>query len=506
MNKKRYTRFIIIVALLVAAGIYLLWRLLTPTPTEVERIFPGDEVVFIETSGLFDAYGALKETRYFQAQGYEPLLEIEQVRKLLDAMSQQSEIFGKGFNADALMSLIGNESGIGIYRQGKGISFLLVSRVKPDFLLMERLFIFAQGNKEIHIAKYRGLRVKDAGIGKGQRIFWALDGDFLILADEREIFFSALNRYLDKERGFLTWVPAFRKLTRERDDGTLISGFVLEKGIKGLPGAGEKLSGAIGGFLPDSFRFYLSRKGNRVALTVRGSAGRDILPDFVSRKTRVIPPDTSGNLMTVSVGAIPERTWKAVAAVLGPQKNTPAPIPLLFPDGFRLLLAPDRARVRPPAVFLVGKRTPFFTGLIEKTARDQRLTPVVESVSGITVHRYDKDGTPYLLWAERGGTVVMSEGSGSLADLVKETLETGNQSGYNEGAGGLSFDVKPRLISDELTRFPGFLSDVIGGFSSTDAERLFTGLIAVDEIGAELSVGGRKFELTVGMRVEDRMP
>ena len=502
-------RVVIVSVLILAAaiiGTYLIHLLLAPKTTEIERIFSGDEAAFIETSGLSATWNSLKETRYARAEGYRPFFEIAQVKDLLDKLRLQEAIWGKGIDAESVMGLLGNESALGIYPDEGSMHLLFVSRVEPNFLLMERLFVFTQSGEGVTVTRYRTVRVKEAAIADGQRLWYTLDGNLLILSDDRDLFFSALDRSLDGESGGLSSVPSFRKLARERRDGTLISGFIVKEKIIGIPGIGEVLSDTVWVFTPQSFRFSLASEGDIVTLTVRGEGVWPILPKILSGKREETSPEMSDIPVLLSVGRLPEPFRKEITSMLPVKKTVITLAPSLFPEGFSAYLSPDPERRRPPAVVVVGEWSPSFGEFLEQTIHEEGLLTARESAGGIDMHTYTKDGVGFLSWAEADGKIVVSEGPDQVVHAVSESLVKKGSFGYNMGNDGLRLTVRPRLVSDELERFPDSAAGISWGLSPADVEKLFLALYPVDELDAGLSVTGGTGEVTVDVRVEDRLP
>jgi hypothetical protein len=506
MNRRLLIASILILAVAVPGGACLVRLIRAPAPAGVERAFSGDEAVFVETHGLFDLYNSLKETRYVRGEGWRPFFEVGPIRELLDKLGGANGGWWTGIDRDALMGVIGNESALGVYPGEGAARFLFVSRVQPNALLMERLFIFTQTGDDVIVTTYRDRRVKEVRVGDGHSLWYALDGDLFIFSDDRGIFFSALDRSLSGERGGLGHVPSFRRMARKRGETTLVCGFAVRERVTKIPGLENSFSGAARRLAPDSLHFSLTRERDTVSISVSGEGLWSILPWVIpegKREALSVPPDVP---VVFWVGGSAGLSGKNLAAVLGVERPVIRFAPSLFPEGFGAYVTPGIVAGRPPAAVVVGERSPSFAEALDRIAASERLSAARETASGIDVHALTKDGVPFLSWAETDGIVVLSEGPDAVAEALREPLETAGIFDYNETNDDLIIALRPRIIADRSAGSPGLFDGMFWGLSSTDVERLALTFYPAAEIDIRLSVTGGAGEATVGARVEDKLP
>ena len=288
MTKKFLIALLIILGLIFS--IFLSYRLLRPERpifglTEIERVFPGGEVAFVKTEGFINVWNVFKNSNYYRDKGYRPLLTIPGIYEMFQEIEEVEEKIGRNVNIDFIMYLLGGESAVGFYvnelDEGVngnvnikgGLDYLVVSRVYPEVLFVERLAIFFAGEKYITESNYLGLIVKEIEVkeievkeievketevdGKGekgqnlinsQKIIYALDGDFLILSGDRALFNTAVEQHIDKKFykkvGGLSNNKVFIKAKEKVDakgDKPYIFGFVDIERLKEFPSISEML-------------------------------------------------------------------------------------------------------------------------------------------------------------------------------------------------------------------------------------------------------------------------
>ena len=254
---KKFTLLAVILIVIVGAAFFVR-RLLEPRPSEIERLFDGTEVLFVEGKDLLAAWRILSQTEYWQNRTYEGLQELPPVRTLLDSINGADGNWTERINIDTVMSAVGNESALGIYAGEVSPRFLLVSRVDPNFLLVDRLLSFAGTDAGITVTPYRGLRVKEAALDAGRSLRWALDGDLLLLSNDADILYAALDRHIDNTTGRIASNRDFRRMKKDREPSRLISGYAVTGRLMSIAGASETFPGVARASLPGSVFFFAS--------------------------------------------------------------------------------------------------------------------------------------------------------------------------------------------------------------------------------------------------------
>ncbi len=336
---KKFTLLTVILIAIVGAAFFIR-RLLEPRPSEMERLFDGTEVLFVEGKDLLAAWRAVSQTEYWQSRTFEGLQELPPIRTLLDSVNGEDGNWTERITIDTVMSAVGNESALGIYAGEVSPRFLLVSRVDPNFLLVDRLLSFAGTDAGITVTPYRGLRVKEAALDAGRSLLWALDGDLLLLSNDADILYAALDRHIDKTTGRIASNRDFRRMKKDREPSRLISGYAVTGRLMSIAGASETFPNAARASLTGSILFFVSYDEGVLALHAEGASGIDLLSLFPHdryRGKREPPVLIDSVVAAVRVGRIPPPGGD-VADPPSLEAGLAGIFPYLFPDGFTLLL------------------------------------------------------------------------------------------------------------------------------------------------------------------------
>jgi hypothetical protein len=503
MNRwKNFTLFCILLAVIVG-GVFLVRRLQQPRPSEIERLFDGTEVVFIEGTGLLDAWRAVGRTHYWQSRAYEGLYELPPVRGLLESVGGADAKWVERVNMDTVMSAVGNESALAIYAGDASSRFLFASRVDPNFLLVDRLLAFAGADAGITVTTHRGLRVKEASLGDGRSIRWALDGDLLVCSNEPDIFYAALDRHVDGTTGRIVANRDFRRMKRYRDPYRLISGYAVTKRLAALPSAAAILPRAVRDL---SGSIFLTASYADGVLTL-GAEGKSRVDLFGSFSHAGIPGTLSlpdGVPAAVSVGRMPS-TGPDTAHPPDPEAGLTAVLPYLFPDGFSAFIPGKIECGEEPGMIGVGGSLPSTVAAIDRL-RLPGMTETIVTNRGTDIHVLEKDGAARLAWTVRGNRVVVSDRVELLADRLPETLETAGNLGYTTGRGEITLALLPRLMYREMERCAAPFPIPSAGLSPDQQRRLLTALYAAGRIDGYASIGARTLVVIIAIHVEDAIP
>lgn len=489
--------------LMAAGSVCLVFLLRQPETTEVERVFDGTEVVFIEGSGLLSRWRILTTTKYMQSRTYEGLEELPPVRDALAALGGGNGAWIDHVNADAIMSAVGDESALGIYAaNGRPSRFLFVSRVDPNFLLADRLLAFAGADAGITITEHRDTRVKEAALDRGRPILWALDGDFLILSDDPKRFYAALDRHIDGTVGPIAASREFRRIKAMGVRERLISGYVVTKRLA--------TPGGLAGFLPDAavlspdpLFFSVSYAGGVIVFEAKSMGRLDIFelfPDNV-RKQRREPSD--GVLAVVSAGPIPPARRHAEEPAQEP--SLARLLPLLFPDGFTMCMLGDERCGGPPATVAAGETRPSTKAAIDRLREMPGITILDPAEARAYLPAVEKqDGRLFLAVADRNGRTVVSDRPDLLAGIPAQTLETGGGLGYTTAHGEISFAIAPRLLYREIERCGHPIPSVT--LSLGQQRRLLSALLPAQRIDGHALIERDRLTIDIAIHIEDAIP
>ncbi len=505
MNKwKSFTLLCIILIALIGAAC-LVYRLLQPRLSEIERVFGGTEAVFVEGKDLLSSWRTLTQTDYWQSGAYEGLQELPPIRKLFDTIHAADGNWIGRINPDALMSALGNESALGVYTEGGALRFLLVSRVDPNFLLLDRIVAFAGADAGITVAAYRGMRVKEAALEKGRSLLWTLDGDFLILSDNRDIFYAAVDRHINGTTGRIASNHDFRRMKRKSPPSRLISGYAVTERLLAVPEMRGVFSGAAKALMSDSLGFSVCYADGAVSLDVEAAGGIDPFSLFSGNGNVTVPPLTNDEIAAAWVGRIPWPSRDA-AGPSAPEPPLPGLLPSLFPGGFSVFVLSDSRDKGEPGMIATGGRSPSWVAAIARLRETSGLLERNATIAGIDLSILDKDGVPYLAWSQRGDRILVSNRPELLVDTRLETLETGDGFGYNSADGQMIVSILPRRMYHELERSGKPIPMPFTDLSLDEQRRLLAALYPARSVDGYASIVGNGLKIDIGIHVEDAIP
>jgi hypothetical protein len=505
MNKwKSFTLlFIILIALIGAAC--LVNRLLQPRPSEIERVFDGTEAVFIESRGLLAAWRTLSQTDYWKSGTYKGLLELPPVTKALDTTHTADGNWIDRLNLDAVMSAVGDESALGVYTEGGSSRLLFVSRVDPNFLLLDRMLAFAGSQAGITVVQYRTMRVKEAALEKGRSLLWALDGDFLIVSDNKDVFYAAVDRHIDGTTGGIASNRDFRRMKRNDEPSLIISGYAVTERLVAIPKTRGLFSDTIWKLMPGSLRFRISYANGVAALDVEGIRNINPFSLFSGNRRRAIPPLPDNEIAAAWVGRMPlsspDTSFPSVPA--GP---LPGLLPSLFPDGFSVFVLSDPRGTGEPGMIAVGEHSISWVTTVARLKETSGLIERGETTAGVNLSILDNGGVPYLAWTERTGRMIVSGRPDLLVEMPLETLEMSNGFGYNGADGEISLSIRPRLMYREIERSTKPIPISFTDFSLDQERRLAAALYAAEYVDGYASIAGNGLKIDIGIHVEDVIP
>ncbi|GEM_PF-3428742 len=556
MAKKLFLSLLVIIGL--ALFVLVLYRLLRPekpvyTITEVERVFPGGETIFVESRGLRDVWDLLKGSDYYREKGYAPLLTLPVLDELSREIGEIEEDIGRDINFDVVMHLLGLESGVGFYmgESDKGeFDYLVVSRVYPEILFMERLATFFAGERYVTESKYRGLKVKEIVIDKDaeegrdiHKIVYTIDGDLLILTGKRDLFNTAADRHLDGGRGGLTkderFISARGKVydLDRRGEKPCIFGFVDSKGMRDTPIASKALAkmesylscdlllfsahidgdGRVGDdFNPSKIVVGLETKGGR-SRSPGGSKGGFSAGGFLKSE---IADDELILVKANDLSLLPEAVLKGSSPT---KEILLSALFNLFFDGFTAAIVQKDGRC--PALAAWGKSPPGAMKIITEVA-EKNGWAVVEKETGdlksYSVVETETLGPELMVIAFHGDDLFMADDTDLLKALInrvklKESAGKSirlplkeavfSRSGGREG--GLSLTVRPGPVWESMKTCPsGFdlLSARLYPSSEDDVPllkrcRFIKGLYPIREVvvGISPADGGIKAEININI-------
>jgi hypothetical protein len=504
MNGWKKFTLLAVILIVIAGTAFFIRRLLEPRPSEMERLFDGTEVLFVEGKDLLAAWRTLSKTEYWQSRTYEGLQELPPVNTLLDSINGADGDWTERINIDTVMSAVGNESALGIYAGEVPPRFLLVSRVDPNFLLVDRLLSFAGAEAGITVTPYRGLRVKEAALDAGRSLLWALDGDLLLLSNDPDILYAALDRHIDKTMGRIASNRDFRRMKKDREPSRLISGYAVTGRLMSMTGASETFPNAARASLPRSVFFFASYDEGVLALHAEGTSDIDLPSLFPHGGRREPPALDDGVVAAVRVGRIPPPGGD-VADPPSLEAGLAGIFPYLFPDGFTLLFPGDTGCSGGTGLIGVGETRPSMEAAIDRL-RLPGMTERTVTGSGTDCRVLEKDGVAYLAWTGRGGRTVVSDRCESLIGMPPEILETGGGLGYTTADGEITLALMPRRIYRELERCDSPLPIPSVTLSLDQQRRLFAALYAAERVDGYASINGRTPVIDIAIHVEDAIP
>ncbi len=509
MRKLKSLFLVPLVVAAIAATAYIGSLFLSPHPSEIEKVFDGTEAVFVEGKGLLTAWRDLGRTDYFKSGTYRGLLDLPPVHDALGSMLGAGTAWAQRITPDAYLSAVGDESALGIYEKAQASRFLFASRVDPDFLLMDRILALLSSDTGIVIVPYRGLRVKVAHLDGGRSLLWALDGQLLILSDDPDIFYAALNRHIEKKTGSIIDNREFRRLKRKLATSDLISGYAVTKrivSILGMEGAFPETAVLI---LPASFRFSLSYADGAAVIDVSSKGGLDLLSglSLSGRRKLPVPLLKDGEIAAACVGRMsaPSAPSPDEAGPPLPEDAFPGLLPSLFPDGFSVSVVgvKDGAEL---GIVALGRESPSFfktlegvkgqTGLVERRMRSKGLDLVI----------LKKDRVPYLVWTQRGDRILVANLPDLITDMSVEDLETCSGFRYNSPNGEITFMMKPRLLHRDLVRSDRPAAMPFMDLSLDEQRRLSAALYPMDAINGYASLAGGELRIEIGIHLQDAVP
>lgn len=504
MSKWKSFSLILVIVMVTAGAACIVSRLLRPEPSEIERVFDGTEAVFVKAQDLLKIWRILSQTDYVRSTAYEGLLSLPPVQEIIDTIHAGGGWVDR-INPDAVMSAVGDESALGLYAEDGSLRSLFVSRVDPNFLLVDRILAFVGGDAGITVTPYRGMRVKEASLDGGRPLLWALDGDLLILSDSTDIFYAAIDRHVSGTSGMIAANRDFRRMKRDTGPSRLISGYAVTKRLLTIPKMREAFSGAARTLMPESLRFSLSYADGLVTLDVESARGVDPLSWLSNPKKGAIPLLGDGEIAAVRVGRMPPLLWD-MAGQPSPRPPLPRLLPLLFPGGFSVLMLSDPHGAGEPGVIAGGRRCSSWTAAVARLKETSGLVERNTTIAGLDISILDDNGVPYLAWTERGDQILVSKSADLLASMPLEILETGESFGYNSPDGQIMLTIRSRLMYRELERSTKPIPIPFVDLSLDEQKRLLAALYPAESIDGYASVNGKEIKITIGIHIGDVMP
>jgi hypothetical protein len=506
----RWKRFSLFLFIAVAAGAAacVIGLLLTVHPSEIERVFDGTEAVFVEGHNLSTSWHDLSRTDYIKSGAYRGLSELPLFRGSLGSAPGNGAGWVEKITPDAVMSAVGDECALGVYLTGERAGLLLVSRVEPNFLLMDRILALLGSDAGVVVSPYRGTRVKRASLGAGHNILWSLDGNLLILSDNSAVFYAALDRHIDNRTGSIVWNRAFRRMKRNRSGSELISGYAVTGRIVSMPGFNDAVPSGLASLLPAALTFSLSYEGGAATLTLNSAGGLFPSPVLFDRMKKSVPVLRDDELAAVCVRGVdtpsplPFKTTNPPV----PEDIFPGLLPALFPGGFSAVVLGAPKDGGGPGIVFLGGSSPSFAETVAELRRETGLDERRATESGVDISVLERGGIPYLAWARRGDTTVVSDRPDLLLEIDAGELETCPGFRYNISDRAAAFILRPRRIYSELARSAGPVMMPFSDLSLDQQRRLFAALYPADLINGDVSLTGRKLRVEVDIYVEDAVP
>jgi len=498
---RRWKSFIVllVITVLVVGIAVFIRRLSEPRPSEIERLFDGTEAVFMEGTGLLSAWKILCTSDYWQSRTYEGFGELPPLRRLLDTAGSNGTAWVGRINVDTVMSAVGNEAALGIYTGKDPARFLFVSRVDPNFLLVDRLLAFAGADAGIEVSSYRGMRVKEATLDGRGTLLWALDGDLLLFSNDKETLFAAIDRHIDKTTGGIVSNRSFIRLKKDRRPPRLISGYAVTDRL--APGA---LPDAVRALVPEALFFSASYADGLLTLAAEGARGVDLLSLFSRRRAPELSSLPDGVVSAVTVGRMPFDSGDP------PDRpdagaGLPGLLPYLFPDGFSAVILSDPQCIGGAGMIATAETGPSVEAAIDRLV-SSGMTVRNETKAGVDITIVEKDSVVYLALARRDGRVFISDRPELLVGMSPETLEIGNSLGYTTSDGEITLALSPRPIYRELERCGRPVPVPSIALSLDQQKRLSAALYPIERIVGYASIGTHALVITIAIYVEDAIP
>jgi hypothetical protein len=556
----------LLIALLILVGfifsIFLSYRLLRSIRpvsglTEIERVFPGGEVAFVKTEGFINVWNLFKDSDYYRDKEYRPLLTIPGVYEISEKIEEVEEKIGRDVNFDFIMYLLGDESAAGFYvndvdEDGNGnvnvninvgLDYLVVSRVYPEILFVERLATFFAGEKYITESNYLGLivkeikvkeievdsdREKDRNLIDSREIIYALDGDFLILSGDRALFNTAVEQYIDKKFykkvGGLSNNKAFieaKERVNAKGNNPYIFGFVDLERLKDFPSISEMLFESEKYLSSDELIFNaifdVGDNSSRVAVELelrdsKSTTSKKITDRFFEGgSAKTVPIDDAFISMSVNdlyflSEAVPTEFSPSEKILLSTAFR-------LFNDGFSLALVGSNENC--PGLSAWGKSPPgamkILTTIVEKNGwaiieseiDDLKMFSVVETVAF---------GPELMVFAFNDGILFVGDRGETVTSLVKKVkVEKTFFERFRRSKEGLRIKMMPGPLWESIERCPTSFESLMTRFFPSSKKSLpfkkrvefVQGLYPVEEFGISVvpgGVGGIKIEISADFK------
>jgi len=198
-------------------------------PSDIDRLFPGDEAAYIRTKGGYAFFSGLMKTSDTSSINSFPFFNLPFLKHASPGIVDKNFFRGGEISPDLIAAALGYESSLGIYpgKKDDNARFLFVSRVNESLLFFEQLITIIGRTDEMREAKYQGLFIRTIGEEGKENVIYTIDGNLLILSNDRNIFYDALNRYIRHETGGLIGEDSFAGLLAMTGADTLVTGFIV---------------------------------------------------------------------------------------------------------------------------------------------------------------------------------------------------------------------------------------------------------------------------------------
>ncbi len=524
MRKRLKIAFIALLS--VVAACVLIYIIFVPkrpafAPRTIEGVFPGGEAAYIKTSGMVDIWESIKETNYYKSAGYKNLLNLPPIFDIIKFLEDKDEIYKRGSSPDILMYLLGYESALGIYvNDGVGASdgggrpnYLFVSIVHPNFLLMERLFAFFDEGKHTRETTYMGLPTVEVDTDETGKIQYILDGDFLIVSDDPDIFERAVTRYIHGERRPKD--DTLRLLGKGVKSNTIISGFIYPEKFGGEIGLPFPFGGEIKEYIPEELvAFALDYEKDERLLSLEARGGLKPFPIDTGRAKK-----STGDLKDDELALIYYKEIPLITPLFGDliveDKNS-NPSSEVIENDFFVGLFCDQGKSEDPGVFLFGASNSALNGNIEKNLSLEKYDVVEGIEGGNTIYSAERDGVEEFAWAYfiKGDTIFLILGKDfeSVANALNDIPETAVH--YMKNAKpGFYIEASPKKVWDEVSTYPEYFNRVFNDLilPHTQPEgapwdlQFIEGLYPIKSLSASAKIDRGEAALTITMKIEDKV-
>jgi hypothetical protein len=517
----------ILLALLTLLFILLYYVVLKKPPyalTEIERVFPGGEIAFVKTSGVAELLASVGETRYITERGYRPLLETEVFTRFLESVGGAENEWIQDVNLSIVLAFLGYESALGVYASGaegeehgrdRAPHLLFVSRVHPSVLLLDRLLRFFDEDDRIGEATYHGRGITILPVDDGKKVLYSLEGDFLILSDDPDIFYAALSRFLDEGEIESSENTAVSLLGKEHTEDTLVSGFIypdrIPESIGLLLPLGENTMGSIPEMMI-AFTAEYEPEQNHLRVNIR----RGSTPFPIAAERQQTPRKT---LEDDELAFIYNKDF--LPSDLGNYDRFDYFFPLrswcrLFPGEFFVSLIGDPRAPKKPEI-TVFDFSPAGGSVPESLWGGGEYDILKMEVGEQTINFARVDGAVTLAWVlvecDLEDTLIAGSSTDSVADGMGRFPNIRRR--YPEGMeAGLYLEASPRRISEEAAMFPEQFDRVVFDilFSPDDNRGLdrnldfLAGFYPVRWMGVEAHRDADDASLVIIMELKDGMP